>query len=151
LLGLHQGKHGFPSRKDEPLLIDALLPQEQENPRQPDFADAEERRLFYVALTRAKHHVYLLADQQSPSTFVRELVSERYPVNIQHPAPKLQTTGIHSPGSAATPCTACKAGVLTARAGPHGNFYSCSNYPYCEHTEKTGKTAASVDKYRQSA
>lgn len=34
----------------------------------------EERRLFYVALTRTKNEVYLLVDKKNPSIFVKELV-----------------------------------------------------------------------------
>ena len=39
---------------------------------------AEERRLFYVALTRTKNRVYIVVPQQHPSDFVRELVKD-YP------------------------------------------------------------------------
>ncbi|EGU47788.1 DNA helicase IV [Vibrio ichthyoenteri ATCC 700023] len=45
-----------------------------------DFAYAEERRLFYVALTRAKQKVWV-AYKGSGSTFVKELVNDDYPVN----------------------------------------------------------------------
>jgi len=34
----------------------------------------EERRLFYVALTRTKNEVYLLVDKKNPSIFVKELI-----------------------------------------------------------------------------
>lgn len=34
----------------------------------------EERRLFYVALTRTKNEVYLLVDRKNPSIFVKELI-----------------------------------------------------------------------------
>lgn len=34
----------------------------------------EERRLFYVALTRTKNNVYLLVDKKNPSIFIKELV-----------------------------------------------------------------------------
>lgn len=44
------------------------------------YADAEERRLFYVALTRAKQHVWVCADPEKTSPFVNELIDEAYPV-----------------------------------------------------------------------
>ncbi len=44
---------------------------------------AEERRLFYVALTRTKNRVYIITPQQRPSAFVRELVNE-YPNVVLH-------------------------------------------------------------------
>lgn len=34
----------------------------------------EERRLFYVALTRTKNEIYLLVDRKNPSIFVKELI-----------------------------------------------------------------------------
>jgi len=36
----------------------------------------EERRLFYVALTRTKSDVYLLVDKKNPSIFVKELIRD---------------------------------------------------------------------------
>lgn len=36
----------------------------------------EERRLFYVALTRTKNEIYLLVDKKNPSIFVKELIKE---------------------------------------------------------------------------
>lgn len=36
---------------------------------------SEERRLFYVALTRTKNKVYLLVPKKNPSIFIRELIS----------------------------------------------------------------------------
>ncbi len=67
IMGLTTGVHGFPSLKATPPVLDALLPEEE------DFNFAEERRLFYVALTRAKHKVYLLADMKDVSPFVHEI------------------------------------------------------------------------------
>jgi DNA helicase-4 len=37
---------------------------------------AEERRLFYVALTRTKSKVYLLVNKHNPSIFIKEI--EKY-------------------------------------------------------------------------
>jgi len=44
------------------------------------YADAEERRLFYVALTRAKKHVWVCADPEKTSSFVNELIDDKYAV-----------------------------------------------------------------------
>ena len=38
----------------------------------------EERRLFYVGLTRSKNEVYLLVDKKNPSIFVKELIKDSY-------------------------------------------------------------------------
>ena len=64
--------YGFPTKiQDDPVLqyvvkIDRTIEY------------AEERRLFYVALTRTKNRVYIVTPQQRPSEFVRELVRD-YP------------------------------------------------------------------------
>ncbi|QZN94282.1 DNA helicase IV [Symbiopectobacterium purcellii] len=67
IVGLNEGKEGFPALPRESLLEQVLLP------RPEPFADAEERRLLYVALTRAKHRVWLLYDRDAPSVFVEQL------------------------------------------------------------------------------
>lgn len=67
LLGLQAGKDGFPAAARESVMEQALLPQPE------DFPDAEERRLAYVAITRAKQQVWLLYDKENPSGFVKEL------------------------------------------------------------------------------
>ncbi|HCU0066336.1 TPA: ATP-binding domain-containing protein, partial [Klebsiella pneumoniae] len=45
-----------------------------------DFTDAEERRLLYVALTRARHRVWLLFNKAQPSPFVEILQALGVPV-----------------------------------------------------------------------
>ncbi|QHJ10468.1 DNA helicase IV [Paraglaciecola mesophila] len=76
LTGMTQGQHGFPASKISSPLLEALLPVEEE------FPNAEERRLLYVALTRAKHKVYILADRNQPSSFVSELMEPTFDVEI---------------------------------------------------------------------
>ncbi|MCD9547587.1 DNA helicase IV [Photobacterium carnosum] len=49
--------------------------------RTETYNDAEERRLFYVALTRAKKHVWVCADPDKTSPFINELIEDKYPVN----------------------------------------------------------------------
>lgn len=67
IVGLHEGNDGFPAPARESLLEEVLLPEPE------DFADAEERRLLYVAITRAKHQVWLMQDKSQPSVFVAQL------------------------------------------------------------------------------
>lgn len=64
--------YGFPSQiEDDPVLKYVL-----KSDRSIEWA--EERRLFYVALTRTKNRVYIVTPQQRPSAFVRELLRD-YP------------------------------------------------------------------------
>ncbi|WP_039056310.1 DNA helicase IV [Enterobacter sp. Bisph1] len=74
IVGLKEGLDGFPAPARESVMEQALLPQEEA------FPDAEERRLLYVALTRARHRVWLLFDKQEPSRFVETLKLLNVPV-----------------------------------------------------------------------
>jgi len=74
LLGLQAGKEGFPAAARESVMEQALLPQPEA------FPDAEERRLAYVAMTRAKQQVWLLFDKEDPSGFVEEIKQLGVPV-----------------------------------------------------------------------
>jgi DNA helicase-4 len=76
LCGLESGRHGLPSEKETHPLIAALLPKAEV------FAHAEERRLLYVGLTRARQQVFLLADRARPSPFVQELLTEGYRLDV---------------------------------------------------------------------
>ncbi|MEW2738008.1 DNA helicase IV [Providencia sp. PROV130] len=67
ICGLNSGKEGFPAPARESIIEQALLPKPE------DFDHAEERRLLYVALTRAKQQVWLLYHPEKPSEFVDEL------------------------------------------------------------------------------
>ena len=70
------GKHGFPSEITDDPLLDLVLAAPEAHP------NAEERRLLYVAITRARRQVYLLAEGGPPSSFARELLHGRYEVNV---------------------------------------------------------------------
>ncbi len=64
--------YGFPSQVQE----DPVLKYVVKDDHTYDYA--EERRLFYVALTRTKNRVYIITPQQHPSEFVLELIRD-YP------------------------------------------------------------------------
>ena len=64
--------YGFPSQVEE----DPVLKYVVKDDHSYDYA--EERRLFYVALTRTKNRVYIITPQQHPSEFVLELIRD-YP------------------------------------------------------------------------
>lgn len=59
--------YGFPSKiEDDPVLAFVI-----KGDRSIDYA--EERRLFYVAMTRTKNRVFFIAPEQNPSEFLLEL------------------------------------------------------------------------------
>lgn len=64
--------YGFPSKIDD----DAVMNYVVKDDRSIEYA--EERRLFYVAMTRTKNRVYIVTPEQRPSEFILELVRE-YP------------------------------------------------------------------------
>lgn len=74
VVGLKEGSDGFPAPARESVMEEALLPVPE------DFPDAEERRLLYVAITRARHRVWLLFNKEEPSVFVDILKSIDVPV-----------------------------------------------------------------------
>jgi len=71
LIGLQATE--FPSEKTDDPLLHLVMPAAEA------FEHAEERRLLYVALTRARHRVYLVGSRESPSCFLNELVQQNPP------------------------------------------------------------------------
>lgn len=67
LLNADSGRMGFPSEiVDDPLLT--LV-----SPEPEVFENAEERRVMYVAMTRARHTLTILASKTQPSSFADEI------------------------------------------------------------------------------
>lgn len=62
--------YGFPSQIQEDPVLKFVVKDDY------SIEYAEERRLFYVALTRTKNRVYIVAPEQHPSKFVTELISD---------------------------------------------------------------------------
>ncbi|MBC8489675.1 MAG: UvrD-helicase domain-containing protein [Bacteroidetes bacterium] len=105
---VNSGKYGFPTEIiDDPILNLVLT-------KPDDFPNAEERRLFYVALTRARKKIFLLTEPNKKSNFIVELEKQDGVIKM---------------------CSSCKSGYLIKRNGEFGEFYGCSNYPYCKHSE----------------
>ena len=127
ILGLGRGKNGFPSEKPTDPILEWLLPPQEPHPF------AEERRLFYVALTRARHRVYLVYNPMEASTFVRELLSEGFRHLVcadEIPATQMCEEIVD------VPCPNCHSGALIPKSGPHGAFVACNNFPYCTYKER---------------
>jgi len=67
LLHFTSGRYGLPSSFPNHPAMELVLPQKEA------FTDAEERRLFYVAITRAKEKVHIIASKKRVSSFAAEL------------------------------------------------------------------------------
>ena len=106
---------GFPNlRKEDPELSLAM-------PGSDPYPQAEERRLFYVALTRARRSVAMFTVRGRVSPFLDELVGDGL----------VEMTDTAGEPVNETKCPECGIGVLITKPGRYGPFVGCSNYPDC--------------------
>lgn len=70
VLSLVDDVWGFPNKKIDEKIFNYVLPIKEK------YLFSEERRLFYVAITRTKNEVYLLTDRNRPSIFVCEILKD---------------------------------------------------------------------------
>jgi DNA helicase-4 len=68
LLGCVTGRNGFPSEIEDQDVLDIVQKYRDEN-----YKLEEERRLFYVAITRCKKELFLFTSEKSKSQFVQEI------------------------------------------------------------------------------
>ena len=124
VLNCNGGTLGFPSNiADSPILEYVLS--------EPDkFAYSEERRIFYVGITRAKKHTWVLYDMNNPSPFVKEFIRTEEPVEQEEVIPEEE----RCPKCRCGRCVEVKKGIAV-----NGNPYSvlaCSNRKYgCDYQE----------------
>jgi DNA helicase-4 len=110
---------GFPSRvSDDPVLQLAM-------PDGDGYEYGEERRLFYVALTRAKQSVTIVTIANKESPFVHELAGDHL----------LPIGNLDGSNFSSERC-ACGKGFLVKRKGKFGQFYGCSTFPNCTLTKQ---------------
>ena len=117
LLCCSGGLKGFPSAIPEEPLLGLLLPEVERMPH------AEERRLFYVAMTRCKKKLFFVVDQSRPSRFMYELHDKICP-NIFR--------GVKLPPQ----CPNCGEALRLRHTGsnPSRAFYGCTGFPNCRYT-----------------
>jgi DNA helicase IV len=113
---------GFPNRiADDPVLSMVLTTVD-------DYDFAEERRLFYVALTRTRNKSYILAPESNFSPFMEDLVK----CNAAKPIILKSCNGIFD----GIECPKCTTGRLVPRdnKADGGSFMGCTHYPHCDYT-----------------
>ena len=118
ILNLKNHLLGFPNKITDDPMLSLLLSGDEE------YRFAEERRLFYVALTRTKNEVVLLIPTDA-SLFTEELITDNdfiFTSNNQ----KLSKIN----------CPYCQTGHLVIRHNSTTNnqFLGCSHYPICRQT-----------------
>jgi len=96
------GRYGFPGNRDESPVIGLLMNSE-------DSQYDEERRLFYVAMTRARRGLYIASYKGRESAYYREVFN------------------IGSSNFGDSYCPIC-GGQLVQREGKYGKFMGCENY-----------------------
>jgi DNA helicase-4 len=117
VLDLSVGRYGFPSGvTDDPVLALVLADSDP-------FPHAEERRLFYVALTRAKRCVHLIVPRSEPSPFAKEIAEASFAAR-QHGEPAL----------AIERCPDCGGAMILRKA--RADFLGCTNFPLCRGTRR---------------
>jgi DNA helicase IV len=128
---------GFPSEIVDDPLLDLVLPEPEE------FEHAEERRLFYVALTRARKSVTVLADRQKPSVFARELVDK----------PEYAAIQLGKPGIAGHKCGACGGRMLAQTSKNDRVYFQCEHRYLCGEMlwpcDECGQDLPILDKAKQ--
>lgn len=116
LPNVSSGTYGFPSEVvDDPILSLAMTEADA-------YPHAEERRLFYVALTRARRHVTLIGVEGRESAFVVELLKDK----------RLELSSL-STVELSEPCPSCGRGTLVERRRRSDGkpFEGCSAFPTC--------------------
>ncbi|GAA4241134.1 UvrD-helicase domain-containing protein [Winogradskyella damuponensis] len=109
---------GFPNKMTDDPMLSLLLSDDEA------FRFAEERRLFYVALTRTKNEVVLLIPKDV-SLFAEELKTDNDALCIANNEMLSKTN-----------CPYCQTGHLVIRKNTYRNnqFLGCSHYPSCNQT-----------------
>lgn len=116
VVGLENGEYGFPSNISDDHVMRMVLTDEDE------FPYGEERRLFYVAMTRTPNRTYLVVPHDNVSPFVADdLLSEELESFVE----------VIGETSARHRCPRCKQQTIKRKEGPYGTFWSCSDWPIC--------------------
>ena len=117
---INSPSYKFPSEiMDDPLLN--LVIEDNET-----YPFAEERRLFYVALTRAKKQIFLIDSDQEPSSFTIEVINDFNP-SIKQVNTMKKIYG----------CKKCNNGIMRyveSKENKFKPFYSCTNFPVCKNS-----------------
>lgn len=111
IINANSGSHGIPATRGSNPVAETLLT------KLDDYPHAEERRLWYVAITRAKEKTIIVSDATRISPFVFEI------------SPKLTGAGVRV-------CPKCHRGIMQEKRRKDGKiYYSCSNFTGgCRHT-----------------
>lgn len=120
IINATHARYGFPSQIDDDPILKCVMVEDK------NYEYAEERRLFYVALTRTKNRVFILAPQTRPSKFVLELLNDYDGITIHGEIEKeiRETQKIRSK------CPKCGYPLQLKQSKGYGlKLYICTNEP----------------------
>ncbi len=117
IINCNAGRYGFPAGLSDDQVLNLLLSEADQ------FENGEERRLFYVAMTRAKRAVYFISDSYRKSKFILEMeVDQQVKTDLKCPECKTADLVLRKTG--------------VAKTGSSYRFYGCSNYVFgCCYTD----------------
>ncbi len=138
----------FPSEtQDDPVLRMVLM-------KGDNFPNAEERRLFYVAVTRTRRGVFLLAPIGEASDFIREIDPRTGKEAGRGSGQSVYEPFVYVEGDVASKilyCPECKGQTIQKKLNSNGDFfYACSHFPLCNGQLRTctnKNCASAVDLY----
>lgn len=112
VMDMIQDFRGFPSTIEDDPVMRLVMPEKDLHQH------GEERRLFYVALTRARRETHLISPISAPSLFTLEMLRDGQGVHV----------GLdHSKNRE---CPSCKSGRILLSNNAGGSY--CSNIPLCD-------------------
>ncbi len=118
LLNLYRGCTGFPSEIVDDSLLSLVSPDSE------PFENAEERRVMYVAMTRARYTLTLMASASSQSAFVSELLKDRL----------YEVVRVDNDQNHVEICTECGGQLVPFPTKDGRIWYKCEHEKLCGHT-----------------
>lgn len=112
VMDMIQDFRGFPSTIEDDPVMRLVMPEKDLHQH------GEERRLFYVALTRARRETHLISPVSAPSLFTLEMLKDNLGVHVGLDTSKNRE------------CPSCKSGRILVSKNAGGSY--CSNIPLCD-------------------
>lgn len=109
-----ENQPSFPTGYEDNYLMKPLLYNKKDT-----FPNAEERRIFYVALTRCKKQCYIINPEEMTSSFFQEIKHHCIPINDSLSDFCYKTNQKLCPG--------CKKGIYSEHSSNDRTFWACSN------------------------
>lgn len=145
IIDVTSGLYGFPCEVQDSSVLEMAKRMETKGYME------EERRLFYVALTRSKQFLYVFSIENSESPFIGEIADHVVKIHVDTKERWLSHVsrymGAFINGKQIERpifCPECGKALLE-RDGRYGRFLGCSGYPGCKYTFDPGRHSDADD------